>query len=529
MADDERPEPTPVPDEPEERTEADQEPTPVRQPRDGRGIGRTVTVVSLRVVRGLVGTAAAVVVVLAVGLVPLPSIGVEPLGTTVDPEPADLLSVCAGAALRLGDDTGANASQPYAIGVPTITDTASGTVEQTPLSLSDAGSGGTDQAPTALRVAAAADAVLAGAQAESLDGKGDLRGLAASGCAEATSSAWLVGGSTTVGRTTLLLLANPTEVAAEVSVEMWGESGRVTAPGMSGITVPAGGQRVLPLSGFAPDLTSPVVHVEARGGQVVAALQTSVIRVLDPGGIDLVSAGAAPARDVVIPAVRIFDEHGVASSLGLEDHEDLQAVVRVGNPGETTASVEVSVTPTVEGGSATSFQLEVGAGQVLETPLAAALELGADPFQDGSYTVALSSDEPVVAGVRTSTIPDPTTDADGAVQPGPADLAWAASATTLRGSVAVAIADGPDPVLVVAAVDGVARTLTLTPMDGGADVVVEVPAVGSTAVAVDAGTGYLMADADGLAVAVGFAGRGELASYPVTAPRQADSPIVIRP
>ncbi|TPX04004.1 hypothetical protein FJ656_14135, partial [Schumannella luteola] len=105
MADDERPEPTPVPDEPEERTEADQEPTPVRQPRDGRGIGRTVTVVSLRVVRGLVGTAAAVVVVLAVGLVPLPSIGVEPLGTTVDPEPADLLSVCAGAALRLGDDT----------------------------------------------------------------------------------------------------------------------------------------------------------------------------------------------------------------------------------------------------------------------------------------------------------------------------------------------------------------------------------------------------------------------------------------
>src|SRR5690606_26977998 len=254
--------------------------------------------------------------------------------------------------------------------------------------------GGTDSAPTLLRVAPSDDAALAAAQAQELDGQGGLRGLAVAGCSEPTSSAWLVGGATTVGRTTLLLLANPTAVEAEVEVTMWGESGPVSAPGMKGIAVPANGQRVLALSGFAPGLASLMVHVEARGGQVVAALQTSVTRVLDPGGVDLVSAGAAPSRQLVIPAVRIADAEGVGSSLGLEGYEDLEAIVRVGNPGDDEAEVEVEVTPTAEGGAATSFHLHVLPGQVIDTALATALELGEEPFADGSYTVALRSDVP---------------------------------------------------------------------------------------------------------------------------------------
>ena len=68
-------------------------------------------------------------------------------------------------------------------------------------------------------------------------GAGGLAGLAATACAEPTSSTWLVGGAATVGRTTLLLIANPTAVAAEVSIRMWGESGAITAPGMAGIDV----------------------------------------------------------------------------------------------------------------------------------------------------------------------------------------------------------------------------------------------------------------------------------------------------
>lgn len=494
-----------------------------------RSIGRTVTVVSLRVVRGLVGAAAAVAVIAAVGFVPLPTVGLEPLATTVTPEPADLLELCTGSLLRLGDDSGADAATPSAVGTPSLTVSAEGgSPARSPLATSDAGSGGTAQAPTTLRLAGADDAALAGAQAQFASGAAGLRGLAATACSEPTSSAWLVGGATTVGRTTLLLLANPTEVRAEVSVQLWGESGVVTAPGMSGIEVPAGGQRVLPLSGFAPDLVSPVVHVEARGGQVVAALQTSVIRVLDAGGVDLISPGAAPSRRLLIPAVRIFDATNVAASLGIDGYADLEAVVRIANPGDAEAHVEVSVMPTATGGSATSFDLEIAGGEVLETPLAAALALGAEPFGDGSYAVEIVSDEPVVAGVRTATTTAPTADGER-LDPGSADLAWAAAAPALAGDVQLAVADAPAPVLVVVAADGEAHTLTLLPDDGGEALTLEVPASGPVALPLSPDTGYRITGSAGVALGVSYAADGRLASSPAASPRAGDQPIVIRP
>src|SRR5690606_426684 len=199
------------------------------------------------VVRGLAGLAAAAAVIAAVGLVPLPTLGITPLATTVEPEPADLLALCPGAALRLGDETGANAGKPFTVGRPELTVASEGVVAREPLARSDADGGGSDRAPTLLRVAPSDAAALAAAQAQQLDGEGDLRGLAVTGCAEPTSSAWLVGGATTLGRTTLLLLANPTPVEAEVEVEMWGDAGPISAPGMTGIAVPASGQRVLAL------------------------------------------------------------------------------------------------------------------------------------------------------------------------------------------------------------------------------------------------------------------------------------------
>lgn len=535
MADDEMPDITAEPVLPREEQgvpaghEAPASPPESAPASAGPGSAHAVTVVSLRVVRGLAGMAAAAAVIAAVGLVTPPTTGISPLETTVEPQAADLLAVCPGGLLRLGDDSGANAGQPFPVGAPELTIAATGAPSHTPLEHSDAGTGGTDRAPTLLRLEPSDDAALTAAQAQTATGDGGIRGLAASGCGEPTSSAWLVGGATTVGRTTLLLIANPSDVDAEVSIELWGESGAVSAPGMKGIEVPARSQRVLPLSGFAPDLASPVVHVEARGGRIVAALQTSAMRVLDPGGVDLVTPGSAPTRELVIPGVRIFDETGVASSLGMEGYEDLEAIVRVGNPGDEPVTVAVSVTSTVEGGVGTSFQIEVPAGAVADTALSAALELGSEPLADGSYTVVLSAESPIVGGVRTSTIPAPTTDDDGELVPGPADLAWFASASALTGDTAVAIADAPHPVLVATAQDGEAHELTLTPLGGGSARTLSVPASGSVTLGLPRDTGYLLTGARGVVVALSFAGTGQLAGYPVVSPRAADSPLVVRP
>jgi len=510
---------------------AEEEPTAAPpRPARSRSIGRTVAVVSLRIVRGLVGLAAAAAVVAAVGLVPLPTLGVEPLGTLVEPEPADLLTVCPGALLRLGDDTGANAGQVFPVGTPDVTVASTpGAAQRSELTGGDAAGSSARQAPSALRAPSSDGAVLSAAQQQTPDGEGGLNGLAAASCVAPTSSAWFVGGATTVGRTSILHLVNPTEVNADVSIELWGEAGIVRAPGMSGITVPAGGRVALPLSGFAPDLASPVVHVEARGGQVAAWLQTSVIRVLDPGGVDLVSAGAAPAKDVVIPGVRILGATAVASSLGIEGYDDLQAVVRVGNPGEETAHVEVSLTPATADGVPTSFEITVAGGEVSDTLLSSALELGEAPLPDGAYAVSVRSDVPVVAGARLSTIVDPTPDADGGLAPGAADLAWFASASPVRADAALAVADAPSPMLVASAADGTAHTLTLTGLGDADDITVEVPATGSVAVELPRDAAFLVRKAAGVVAGVSFAGAGELASYPVTAPRAGDTPLVVRP
>ena len=103
---------------------------------------------------------------------------------------------------------------------------------------------------------------------------------------------------------------------------------------MNGIDVPAGAQRVLSLAGFAPGLVSPVVHVEARGGQVIAFLQQSIVRGLDAVGVDLVDAAPDPATDLTFPGVRVFDSVGVNRALSLDDWDDVAPIVRIAEPGD---------------------------------------------------------------------------------------------------------------------------------------------------------------------------------------------------
>ncbi|WP_168200334.1 DUF5719 family protein [Protaetiibacter larvae] len=531
MADDELPEPQlPAVEAPEPlASEPQAAETALPHPRP-RSVGRAVTVISLRVVRGLVGAAAAILVIGAVGFVPLPTIGIEPLATTVQPEPAELLVGCAGSLLQLGDDAGTDANQLSSVGIPQLTVAAEpGRAAESTLAESDAGTGGTARAPAVLTLPASADARLAAAQAQRATDDDRLRGLAASGCVEPRSSSWLVGGATTVGRTTLLLLANPTAVTAQVTLQLWGEEGPVLAPGLNGIAVPAGTQRVIPLSGFAPDLASPVVHVEARGGLVAASLQTSVTRVLDAGGVDVVGDTAAPSRELVIPGVRIFDQEGVSSSLGIADYADLDAIARIGNPGTEDAEVEVSLTPTLAGGVATSFDLEVHAGTVTDIALSSALELGQGPLPDGSYTVTVRADTPVVAGVRVSTIPLPGVDETGQPVAAAADLAWLAAAPPLTGDALLAVAAAPEPVLVVVNPDNATRTVRLEPVDGGDTITLELPAAGSAGLTLASDTAYRLLGAEGVHAAISFAAPGQVAGYTFRSPRAADTPLVVRP
>lgn len=503
---------------------------PARSERTGRV--RRAAIVGLRVVAGTVGIVAAVAVIAAVGLIPFPSRAISAPTVTVTPDPADQVRLCAGGLLRLGDETGQNADTPIPIGAPSVRSAAIGSsVQDSPLANSDAGTGGTDSAPTVLTVPANRAATLSGAQSQVAE-EPDVTGFAAASCAEPSGSIWLVGGSTAVGRTTLLTLANASAVDATVTLTILGPDGAIKASGMAGIVVKSGTQRVVSLAGFAPDVASPVVHVESRGGQVTAYLQQSIVRGLDAGGVDIVSGGVDPATRLVIPGIRVVNSVGVNQALALPDWDDVVAAIRVAVPGTTAAKVQVSLMPHDSKLTGFSFEMDVAAGQVSELPLdsAAESESGTVSIPDGEYTVVLDSDQPIVGGARVSTAVSTAggTAVTAAGSAPASDFAWYASAPVLTGDTAVTIAPGASPELSATNPGSSDITVTLD-AQGGADLALTVPAGGSAAVPVATGTTYLLSDAKGLVVGVSYAGPALLAAYPVVSSRPVSGPITIHP
>ena len=505
----------------------DADSAPERPPRSAQpGRARRAAIVGLRVAAGTIGIAAAVAVIAAVGLVPLPSRTIAAPVVVVTPQPGEQTRVCAGGLFRLGDQTGQNASTLSSIGAPAVTaDTGDTAVRTSQLATSDGGTGGAAAAPSVVTLPDKAGTRLSAAQSQ-LAQQQDYSGFAAAACAEPSSSIWLVGGSTTVGRTTLLTLGNASAVDATVALTILSPNGPVNAPGMAGILVKAGEQRIISLAGFAPNLAAPVVHVEARGGQITAYLQQSIVRGLDAGGVDIVNAGSDPATRVVIPGIRVVNAAGLSSALALSNWDDAVAAVRVAVPGTRTAKVQVSLVPQNAQLTGVSFEMDVAAGQVNELPLdsGAQTDTGRVTIPDGDYTVVLSSDQPIVGGARVSTV---SAAASGASAP-PSDFAWYASAAALTGDTAVTIATGASPELSATNSGTTPIPLVLT-AQGGANLTLTVPAGVSATIPVTSGTTYVLSGAKGLVVGISYAGDAVLAAYPVVPPRPVSGAITVHP
>jgi hypothetical protein len=514
----------PLPGEPTGAVDTDQ------SSRPPRGRVRRVALLSLRLVAGTVSVVAAIVAVAAVGLVPVPTASIVPPADLIVPVPADQLRVCPGSVLRLGDESGENADTPIAIGIPSVrADAIGASLDRSSIGVSDASTGGTPAAPQVLRIAPGDGAAIAGSQSQVVEAR-DFVGFAAAACSEPSGSIWLAGGSMAVGRTSILTLTNPTAVGALVTLTILGEKGPIEAPGMNGIDVPAGSQQVLSLAGFAPGLVSPVIHVEARGGQVTASLQQSIVRGLDAVGVDLVDAAPDPATDLTFPGVRIFDSVGTNRALSLDDWSDVAPIVRILNPGTTATEVTVSVTPLDPAIEGTSFPVQAEPGIVTDVPLDAGTEVDTGvALADGLYTVTMTADQPIVGGVRVSAAADiGAIETEGPVEAPVSDLAWYSAAPALTHDTLVTIAPGPDPVL--AAVNPTdAEIAVVLEAQGGADITLVVPAGGAASTPVVAGTTYLMREPAGLYAAVTYAADDRMAGYPISSVRPVSGPILIRP
>lgn len=504
-------------------------------------------VIGARIASGIVAAGVAVVTIGAVAFLPLPTVGPDPRSVTVAPAPPDQVRVCPGAAMRVGDAGGADADSAFAIGAASIDgEGEGGDLERTRLASADP-SAAASSAPEVLRVGPADDATLSGGQSQDVDAP-DFRGFTAASCDEPSGSIWLVGGAMTVGRSTVLLLANPTDVPSRVSLEIFGEDGPVFAPGMSGIDVPAGGQRVVSLAGFAPGVASPVVHVTARGGRVVADLQQSIVRGLDAVGVETIGGGSDPSSSLVIPGVRIVDTIGTNRASALADWQDIGPVIRLAVPGDAGGRATVRVVPegdAADGVVGTSFELDLEPGIVADIPLDAGGAEGSAEAEgeteaehaehshglgDGVYTVFVDAEIPVVAGVRASTAVDSGVEvAPDAVLVAPAsDLAWFSAAPALDGAASFVVPEGPSPLVsIVNPTDGDVE-LEFTDLRGGPAQTVAITAGSTVSVPVEPGA-YRLSGSEGLSIGVTFAAPGTLASFVVSPARPVAGSLVVHP
>ncbi|WP_261166062.1 DUF5719 family protein [Microbacterium sp. Marseille-Q6965] len=447
---------------------------------------------------GLVVSGAAVLAVVAGALAPWPTLAGSAASLEVEPAPSEAVLACEGPVLALGRDVTAATSIGIAAPAAVTAGRASGG-EPSAQGLAQPDVAG-EEAPS--RVVQAPEGrtlepIAAGSSA-SVDEE-DIAGFAASACRPPQLESWIVGGETSVGEADILLISNPGATSATVQLTVYGATDPVVPPGFEALPIPAGTQRAIPLAGIAGGEAAPVVRVTATGAPVRAALQSSLVRTLDPVGLDRQGAVTADARQR-FPGV-------VVTEAGNEAEGASTALVRVMSRG--AASAVITAIPAGE----TEAAVEP-VSVALEPDRPVAVDLGELP--EGRYEVTVAGDGPLVSAVWQTTGFGPGT-----------DFAWQTPSPELTAATLVAVPAGPGARLHVSSDEG--ATVVVTDRSGAARELA-VPAGSSGSLPLDDGEVYTV-DPGGSPVhaAVGYAGGAALAFIPVWPDPASPAPVTVYP
>ncbi len=451
-----------------------------------------LTRIGVRAAAGLAGVAAAAAVVGLALSTPIAGAEAKPVARTIAPVPADAQAVCPGPLLQLGAGDSATSVSPLGAAA-TRYGGSTGSITSARLSALD--STNPSSGPMVYTEPAGAEAkvapLLAAAQLQAVDGA-EMQGLAVADCAPPDYDSWLVAGSTSLGSTSILTLANPGGVAATVSLDLYSEEGQVEANGTHGILVQPRTQRALALSGFAPNASALAVHVTSTGAAVSAQVEESQITGVTPQGADWAGPTAAPAKHVVIPGA-VLDTTAVSENAGSDTDGGGVPVLRVLPIGDKDAKLTIGVKPEAGTTGGNAATVTVSHGIVSEIPL--------DKLGNGTFTVTVDSTVPLVGAVRTTTV-----DADKGT-----DLAWYAGARALKGPAAIPVAAGLPGTLHL--VNPGSRKAAVELREAGQKTRT-VSVAGGASIALSTAPGVItLPDAGGLLASVSFAAPGKVAGY----------------
>jgi hypothetical protein len=243
-----------------------------------------------------------------------------------------------------------------------------------------------------------------------------LRGFAAASCQQPESEFWLVGGSTIAGREALLILSNPSRIDAVADLRIFTDLGELQVAGLAGISVLRESTTVISLASFAPSVSALAVQVSSQGAKLAGWIQQRAIRGTSAQGVDYISPQVAASTNPVIPGLVVSGAKELVKLAALGDeYQDAGHVLRIFAPeGAIFTAQVISSDPDTFGAVLTG---DVPAGTVADFPI--------EELLNGSYSVYVSSDQPVFAAVRVAT-------ANKDVQPR-SDFAWLSPAQEITG------------------------------------------------------------------------------------------------
>ncbi|WP_460800557.1 DUF5719 family protein [Microbacterium sp. GXF6406] len=443
--------------------------------------------------RLLVGAAVAVGCVIGVTAAvaaPWPTLANEPAQVEVTPSTADSTLVCTGDFRALGRNT-QDAAEMSSAGSSRLTLDSSGPREESTLTASDMPDGFTGPQ----RIIASAEqnsATLVGA-ADSIELTAeDLTGLAASACREPSTESWLVGGSVETGTNDIIILSNPGSVTATATLTVFGHE-----ESASTMLVPAETQVAVPLASIAAGMDGPVVRITAKGAPVRAVMQSSLIRTLDPTGVDLQDTAGTPSMSLVFAGVQVLEE---------SDETALTVMRLMATDTDTVASVTVSG----DGEEARRRTISLGAG----TPV----ELELEDLEPGVHVVTVEAYGSITGAIRQTT----------RVGVG-SDFAWMTPAPVIAGETLIAVPEGPDPRIHLVNPTAEDISASLAPTNGAAAEEIIVPGGGSVVVDVADERVYALAGDGTLHAAVIMSGTDAIAGWPVWPAASAQDPITVYP
>lgn len=438
-----------------------------------------------RALTGLVVIAAAGAGVVALATVDLPAVNTTPTAITVDTtQDTARTLVCAGSFAELGLDPD-RPSVAIPVGAPSLT-IAGEPSESGVLARIGVGDG-----PASVH-RAPAEQTLGVAQAQLVETE-DLKGLAASSCAEPLNEQWLLGGATAVGTSTTLSLGNPGSVSATVQISLFDEKGPIEAVQSAGVIVPPGAEQIVSVNGYATERGRIGARVVSTGAPVTASLGVAQVEGINPFAVSSVTRQAEPKTQLVIPGVaNESDREAGPSDAG--EGDQYPVTVRALAPGGEIGVATVRALDD-EGRSTDLGQIDLLAGSVGE--------LLVQKWPKGASTVVIESETPIVGGVL------------GSVQKGKDhDNQWFSPAPEILPGAATAVPIVAGGRLVIANLGDASAVVTIADQDDDKDPKKVTVGPGSS-VLVSAPTRALLKSDHPVYAGVRVLDDGALAGYPV--------------